>query len=385
MTAHVGMLHTVPALAAGMDADLRRAADGPVRVTHVVDAELLDGAVRSGVDDETLRRVRSHLRHLEAEGAGTILVTCSSIGEVTDDAAAAVTVPVVRVDRAMAERAAALATAPGARPGGIAVLATLEATLGPTTRLVADALAAVDGAAPVHARLVTGAADARGRGDQAEHDRLVADAVAGAAASDPAVVVLAQASMATGVDGRATAALGGAAVGQVHHADGGRVFAGGVGDRRPHHFAAAADPQQRGHLLARGGPAVGEGLGFDHVVTAAAGRQFQVVEQLGVADRVGVLHARRRRLGTVVVPAGARRRRSLGVGAAHQEPRGGAAGRQDRRHEQPGQDPAAPVVPLRRRRDRRRCRSRPLDEQHVDGLALAGGFGAPASGRFAVE
>lgn len=198
MSAHVGMLHTVPALAARLDAELRDAAAGPVRVTHVVDAELLDAAVRSGVDDETHRRVRAHLRHLEAQGAGTLLVTCSSIGEVTDDEAGAVGVPVVRVDRAMAARAAELATAAGAPAGGVAVLATLEATLGPTTRLLGAELAARGADAAVRSRLVAGAAAARGRGDTDHHDRLVGDAVAEATASGAAVVVLAQASMAGG-------------------------------------------------------------------------------------------------------------------------------------------------------------------------------------------
>ncbi|MFE5291883.1 aspartate/glutamate racemase family protein [Isoptericola sp. NPDC056618] len=199
MTAHVGMLHTVPALASRMDADLRVAVDGPVRLTHVVDAELLDGAVRNGVDAETLRRTRAHLQHLEAEGARTILVTCSSIGEVTDEAAIGVGVPVVRVDRAMAAHAAALASAPGAGAGGITVLATLEATLGPTSRLLAAELSAVPGDTAVAAQLVEGAAEARARGDQPAHDRLVAEAAAQAVADGAAVVVLAQASMATAV------------------------------------------------------------------------------------------------------------------------------------------------------------------------------------------
>ena len=46
------------------------------------------------------------------------------------------------------------------------------------------------------ARIVERAADARGAGDLAQHDRLIADAIAEAGEVD--VIVLAQASMATG-------------------------------------------------------------------------------------------------------------------------------------------------------------------------------------------
>ena len=80
------------------------------------------------------------------------------------------------------------------------MLATNTATLGPTTRLIEREAAAQGVAAVVTATVVDGAAAARAAGDQAAHDRLIADAVRAAAApadgDAAAVLVLAQASMA---------------------------------------------------------------------------------------------------------------------------------------------------------------------------------------------
>lgn len=188
-----GLLHTVPALAARFDADLDAAAPGSRRV-HVVDAWLLATAVATGVTPEVEAAVLAHVRHLAAAGASAVLVTCSSIGEAAEAAAAQVDVPVLRVDAAMARDAVARAAAPGAR-GRVAVLATLASTLGPTGRLVERAARAAGAAVQVDARVVDGAAAARDAGDGDRADDLVARAVAEAAAGADAVV-LAQASMA---------------------------------------------------------------------------------------------------------------------------------------------------------------------------------------------
>jgi hypothetical protein len=103
----------------------------------------------------------------------------------------------------MAAQAVELAVGSGrsaARPGRIAVLATLAATLGPTGRLIERAAAASSADVKVDARVVDGAVAARDAGDRATHDRLIREAVE---AADADVVVLAQASMAAAaVDAR---------------------------------------------------------------------------------------------------------------------------------------------------------------------------------------
>jgi aspartate/glutamate racemase len=190
----IGFLHTVPALAPRFDADLASAVPDATAV-HVVDAELLATAIRSGVDAHVDAAVAEHIAHLASEGADAVLVTCSSIGESVEKAAAAARVPVVRVDTRMAADAIETAGA----GGRIVVLATLEATLGPTGRLLERA--AADAAEPpsVRAHVVPDAAAARSAGDVERHDLLVAEAVREAAA-EADVIVLAQASMAAAAD-----------------------------------------------------------------------------------------------------------------------------------------------------------------------------------------
>lgn len=190
-----GLLHTVPALVGTFDAALGSAVPG-IELTHIVDPSLLAGAIRGGVTPEIAARVAVHIGHLVEGGAGAVLVTCSSIGEAVDAAAPLFDVPVLRVDAPMAGEAARVARAAArshGRAGRIAVLATLEATLGPTRRILSRAV--VDDDVRVDARVVAGAIDARNRGDQAAHDELIREAVRHAS-SGADVVVLAQASMA---------------------------------------------------------------------------------------------------------------------------------------------------------------------------------------------
>jgi hypothetical protein len=203
VTARLGLLHTVPALADAFDRMLADALPESERV-HVVDAWMLRAAIDEGVTPAVRERVARHLGDLAA-GADAVLVTCSSIGEAVEEAAARLDVPALRVDAAMAEeavrRAAAAASAgdPAGRPDSrpparIAVLATNTATLGPTGRLLEREAERQGVRAEVSSEVVAGAAAARASGNAAEHDRLVADAVRSSAAAD--VIVLAQASMA---------------------------------------------------------------------------------------------------------------------------------------------------------------------------------------------
>jgi aspartate/glutamate racemase len=198
----VGLLHTVPTLAATFDAMIAERSPELERV-HVSDAWLLQTAIREGVTDAVRTSVAQHLEHLVASGAEAILVTCSSIGEAAEDAAAAMDVPVVRVDAAIAADAVALAIVAGAsRASGsaaIAVLATNTATLGPTGRLIQRDVDRAGTDITVTASVVAGAVAAREAGDPNEHDRLIAESVK-AAADSADVIVLAQASMAAAAE-----------------------------------------------------------------------------------------------------------------------------------------------------------------------------------------
>lgn len=186
----VGVLHTVPALVPvfhGLLTERR----GDLDIVHTADPSLLSRAIAGGITDDIEADLRSHLGALRDAGAEAVLVTCSSIGEAATDAAAAVGVPLVRVDAAMADEAVRRARA---GQGRILVLATLSATLGPTSRLVQSAAAGSN--VEVTAHVVADAAEARAAGDLDRHDRLIAEAIA--EAGDVDVIVLAQASMASG-------------------------------------------------------------------------------------------------------------------------------------------------------------------------------------------
>ena len=189
----VGLLHTVPSLAPTFD--LLIAAERPeLRRVHVADAWLLATTRQDGVTPAVHDTLVAHVRHLAGLGAAAVLVTCSSIGEAADAACEQVDIPVLRVDEPMARQAIALATAAGAR-GKLAVLATLQSTLGPTRRLVERAARATGRPICVTTQVVPDAAAAADAGDRARCDELVAAAIA-KASGDVDAVVLAQASMA---------------------------------------------------------------------------------------------------------------------------------------------------------------------------------------------
>ena len=180
------MVHTVAGLIDLFDG-LRNEIDPGVPVRHVVEAALLTDAIDEGaLTDQIRARARDAL--LEAtEGAALVLCTCSTVGPGADDAAAQAGVPILRVDRPMAEAAVQA----GRR---IVVAATLATTIGPTADLVADAARRAGKEVEIASVVF---AEARARlvaGDVDGHERIIADGLHEAASSADAIV-LAQASM----------------------------------------------------------------------------------------------------------------------------------------------------------------------------------------------
>ena len=185
-TGELVMVHTVAGLI-DLFNELRAEIDSDVPVRHVVEAALLTDAIDAGrLTDEIRARTRDAL--LEAtDGAALVLCTCSTVGPGADDAAADADVPILRVDRPMAEAAVAA----GRR---ITVAATLATTIGPTADLVADAARRAGKEVEIDSVVF---AEARARlmaGDAEGHERIIADGLHEAASSADAIV-LAQASM----------------------------------------------------------------------------------------------------------------------------------------------------------------------------------------------
>ncbi|MFH8484129.1 aspartate/glutamate racemase family protein [Streptomyces longisporoflavus] len=157
---------------------------------HLVHEDLLARARAEG-PDAVAGDIEELLVRTVAEGASVVLCTCSTIGAVTEARAAAVGVPLVRVDRPMAAAAVAAGRS-------VAVVATLESTLAPTRALVEEEAARAGRPVDVTTVLVEGAWERFEAGDREGHLRLIADAVDALEGVDS--VVLAQASMAEAAD-----------------------------------------------------------------------------------------------------------------------------------------------------------------------------------------
>ena len=143
--------------------------------------------------DSVRERSRALVHAAAASGAEAVVLTCSSISGYAAPVAEEVGIPVLRIDEAMADEAAAIG-------GRIAVLATLPTTLEPTCVLLEERLRLAGREATIERVLVDGAFVAVVAGDRAEHDRLVGEAVR-AACERADVIVLAQASMASAAAG----------------------------------------------------------------------------------------------------------------------------------------------------------------------------------------
>jgi Asp/Glu/hydantoin racemase len=188
----LGLLHTSATLVPIFE-QLCRAKLPGVSVFNLVDDSLIkDVIAHDRLRPQTARRVAQHVAAAEDAGADYILVTCSSIGAAVETAAKLASVPVLRVDQPMADRA----VASGPRIG---VIATLRTTLEPTADLIQRRAVAAGKKVELTARLCEGAFDALLGGDPARHDALVAAALRELVAQVD-VIALAQASMARVVD-----------------------------------------------------------------------------------------------------------------------------------------------------------------------------------------
>ena len=162
-------------------------------VFNIVDDSLIKDVIAHGVlRDQTSERVVNYVASAEAAGADLIMVTCSSIGRAVEQAATKASVPVLRVDQPMVDKAIAT----GQRIG---VVATLLTTLEPTSDLVLRRARRVGKEVKLVSRLCEGAFAALMGGDAAVHDEMVIAALR-ELSGEVDVILLAQASMARVVD-----------------------------------------------------------------------------------------------------------------------------------------------------------------------------------------
>lgn len=189
----LALLHTSQAHVLTFDR-LRGEVAPTLTLYHIVAEHLLDEARRYGVP-AVAEQVTQQVQLAAEAGARAVLCTCSTIGALAEDAAAAAGIPVLRVDRPMA----AAAVAAGTR---ITVLAALATTLAPTTALIEQEAARAGRAVEVCAQVICGAWDRFEAGDLDGYLDRVTTALAAVTNAD--VIVLAQASMAPAAERGAT-------------------------------------------------------------------------------------------------------------------------------------------------------------------------------------
>ncbi len=172
---------------------LVEAADPRVRTTHVVAEDLLSDARLLGVDDAGLiDRIHRAMIDAASNGAAVVACTCSTIGGVAERTPTNGRFEALRIDRAMADRAV--------RSGpGVLIVAALESTLQPTTKLIQESAAGLEREVAIQHLVVEGAWPHFMRGDLEAYVGAIVTAVRSVRV-EANVVVLAQASMAPAAD-----------------------------------------------------------------------------------------------------------------------------------------------------------------------------------------
>ena len=177
----IGFLHTAEVHVATFHALV---AERGHQDLHLVDATLLADAREQGVDAAIEARLAERLRELAGRGPDVIVCTCSTLGSHAERIPSSV--PVLRVDRPMAEQAVAIG-------GRIAVVATVESTLAPTRDLLLECSADAD-------VVLSPCLDAWSLFESGDQDGYLRAIAAHVRTLDAEVIVLAQASMAAAAE-----------------------------------------------------------------------------------------------------------------------------------------------------------------------------------------
>ncbi len=184
----IGVVHTFYGIVEAIRAEFARQFPQAELVNIADDSLLTEALEHGGLTPAVLSRICGYYRSLEAFGCACVLNSCSTVGEAAQICAPMVSVPLLRLDAPMAEKAVELGSS-------IAVVATAASTVGPSCRLVEAAARKAGKTVDAEPYLVKGVYEAmRAGGGQEAHDRLVMEAVREAARTHDAVI-LAQASM----------------------------------------------------------------------------------------------------------------------------------------------------------------------------------------------
>lgn len=157
-------------------------------IINIIDDSLLSEVSKVGhITPGIVNRMCKYFENAQSLGADLIFTQCSSVGEAAKLAARTVSVPLVRIDEAMAEKAVLLGKK-------IGVVATVSSTVEPSCSLVKEKALAAGKDVEVVPYLVDGALDVLMREGKEKHNDLVMDTV-NKCIDECDVVILAQGSM----------------------------------------------------------------------------------------------------------------------------------------------------------------------------------------------
>lgn len=187
----IACLHTAESNVAVFESAASALAIPAGALQHFVRPEFLSDAERAGGLTPEIEQEASEALIALAGDADIVILTCSTIGPAVVSAGKAVSVPVLRVDAALAEKAVEAG-------GKVVVLCAVETTV-PPTRAIFEAVAKGRDVS-IDVRLVHGAWARFRAGDREGYLSDIATAAEAAYREGAAVVALAQASMAGAAD-----------------------------------------------------------------------------------------------------------------------------------------------------------------------------------------
>lgn len=159
-----------------------------VRVINIVDDSLLADVMGKGeVDISVTRRMCSCFMMAEEANAQVVLNACSTVSETVDVARPLVKIPIVKIDEPMAKLAVSMGK-------NIAVLVTVQTTIGPTSRLIERMAKEAGKEVSIKSWLCKGGFELLMEGEKEKHDRMVREHIQ-QASEQMDVVVLAQGTM----------------------------------------------------------------------------------------------------------------------------------------------------------------------------------------------
>jgi len=188
MSAKIFFVHTVSGLVEGFRG-LCAEIIPDAALCHIADESLIQGMLAAGgLTAAIYRRICDHVVAAEEAGADAIQLTCSSVSPCVDVARHLVSVPVLKIDEPMVERAVS-------QYRRVGVIATAPTTLEPSSELVHLKARELGRSVEVESVLCEGAYDAFLAGDREKADGIVLDRLRDLM-NRVDVVLLAQASMA---------------------------------------------------------------------------------------------------------------------------------------------------------------------------------------------